>query len=101
MDDYCVQHNICGLGDGGYHSRRVKSPLRMPRTCDDLSYNEKQRSLRAIVETLQGLVQFWAAAGARFTLPNLALHAQAVMCCYHLEQFKLLNDNPFHPPTAV
>eukprot|EP01105_Mastigella_eilhardi_P008080 TRINITY_DN1992_c0_g1_i17.p1 TRINITY_DN1992_c0_g1~~TRINITY_DN1992_c0_g1_i17.p1 ORF type:complete len:105 (-),score=22.09 TRINITY_DN1992_c0_g1_i17:366-680(-) len=101
MQEICIENNIKGLGDGGYHSVFLKTPLRLPINTNELQYNETQRSLRAIVEVLQGLVQFWSAAGERFTLHNLALHAQSLMSCYHLEQMKLLNKNPFNPPSAL
>eukprot|EP01105_Mastigella_eilhardi_P008084 TRINITY_DN1992_c0_g1_i7.p1 TRINITY_DN1992_c0_g1~~TRINITY_DN1992_c0_g1_i7.p1 ORF type:complete len:159 (-),score=14.56 TRINITY_DN1992_c0_g1_i7:182-658(-) len=62
MQEICIENNIKGLGDGGYHSVFLKTPLCLPINANELQYNETQRSLRAIVEVLQGLVQFWSAA---------------------------------------
>lgn len=101
IQNSCTQFHIAGLGDGAYHSPNIYTPKRLCNSQNDLQYNITQRSIRAIVETLQGLVQCWSAAGDRVSTQNLQLHGQALMSCYHLEQMKLLAEPPFAPPHVL
>lgn len=91
LKDFLLRHNVKFLADRGYsHPNLVTPDERRSK-----EWNNTQKGLRSVVETVQGLAQNWGVARERFVM-SPELQEVALMIVYYFLQMRL-QEYPLRP----
>jgi len=83
------------LADGGYSNAMLVTPDKSM----DTKWNDVQKSLRSIVETVVGMAKNWGTTGQKFRM-NPEVQELVLMIVYNLVQLNLLSF-PLRTPQQI